>query len=82
LASNRETHFNHRNLKKLEVELNHGKLKTMGGKVPTLGMCAPAQYIYRILWHGKFGLKNSIYDMKWGAHTWGTFSPFVLLLHS
>jgi hypothetical protein len=32
---------------------------------------------YRILCHGKFGQENSIYDMKWGAHTFDTFTPFV-----
>jgi hypothetical protein len=25
--------------------------------------------------HGKFGRKNSTYDLKWGAHTLGAFSP-------
>jgi hypothetical protein len=36
-------------------------------------MNTPKQYNYRILCHRKFGLENSIYDMKWGAHTLGTF---------
>jgi hypothetical protein len=35
------------------------------------------QYVYIILCHGKFGRDNSIYDMKWGAHTLGIFSSFV-----
>jgi hypothetical protein len=35
-------------------------------------MSVPKQYKYRILWHGKLGQENSIYDMKWGAYTWGT----------
>jgi hypothetical protein len=44
------------------------------------GMSVPKQYLYRILYHGKFGLGYSIYDMECGAHTLDTFSQFLLLL--
>jgi hypothetical protein len=32
--------------------------------------------MYLIQCHRKFGLENLINDIKWGAHTPGTFSPF------
>jgi hypothetical protein len=39
-------------------------------------------YIEYILCHIKFGKENSIYDMKWGTPTLGTFSPFVFTSRS
>jgi hypothetical protein len=64
----------HRNLK-TRSGIKPWKVKN-GGKSDQ-GWIAPKQYIRRILCHGKFGPENSIYDMKWGAHTSGSFSPFV-----
>jgi hypothetical protein len=67
--------YTHRNIKILHRSGNKS-WKVKNGE--TQGKSAPKQYIYRILCHRNFGVGNSsIYDMKWGVHSLGTFSPFV-----
>jgi hypothetical protein len=74
MASRSRLRPKHRNLQSRN-RIKPWKVKQNGGK-SAQGRSNPKQYMYIILRHGKFGRENSIYYMKWGAHTLGTISPF------
>jgi hypothetical protein len=65
---------NHRNLVKTRSRIKPRKVKKCGKSGP--GLSTPKQWYGTIVCRGKFGIENSIYDMKWGDDTFGTFSPF------
>jgi hypothetical protein len=55
------------------------KVKKIGGKSAQSMYHQPKTiHLLNIVPHGKFWWENSNYDIKWGAHTLGTFSQIFL----